>query len=161
MRPELTVDSFENYPASYLQENFIINTNAGNDLQLYLVGSPHSHEGSQALAFDYDIKSDPPNHYVGFDRILPRQDWSRYDKLCVWMESDQSNRNLVIQFGEHNNHFTKSNFPLTEAGGRDFCVNIHQDPSLNLAAIGYYGVYVEGPPRGSAVIYIDDIRVGP
>jgi hypothetical protein len=157
---ELSVDGFENYSTPYLQEYFKINTNAGNNLRLYFVGAPHIRQGSQALAFDYDIKNAPPKQYVGFDRILPRQDWSRYDKLCLWIESDGSNRNLVIQFGENNNHFAKFNFPLAAAGGRYYCVAVHQDPSLNLMGIEYYGIYVEGPPQGSGVIYIDDVRVG-
>lgn len=158
---EQTIDSFENYSISFIQENFKINRHAGNDLTLYSAGIPHVSQGNQALAFEYNIRNVPPQHYVGFGRNLPIQDWSKYSKLCVWVESDGSNRNLVIQFGEHDNNFRKSNFPLSGRGATDYCVSLSTQPSIDLRLIGYYGIYVEGPPQGQGVIYIDNVRLLP
>jgi hypothetical protein len=156
-----TVDDFEDFGNTSLQETFKINRNAGNDLSLYLVGPAHVSQGTEALAFEYNIRSNPPRHYVGFDRGLPVQDWSKYSKLCIWVESDASNRNLVIQFGEHNNNFRKSNFPLSGKAGTDYCVSLNTQPPLDLRLIGYYGIYVEGPPQRQGVIYVDNVRLVP
>lgn len=158
---ELLVDGFENYSNSYFQDNFKPNRNAGNNLNLYFVGMPHVSQGTQALAFEYNIRNAPPQHYVGFDRNLPIQDWSKYSKLCVWVESDGSNRNFIIQFGANNNNFRKSNFPLSIGGATDYCVPLNTQPSIDLRLIAYYGIYVEGPPQGQSVIYIDNVRLLP
>ena len=158
---EQMVDNFENYSNAFLQENFKINRGAGNDLTLSSVGIPHVSQGTQALAFEYNIHNAPPRHYAGFDRNLPIQDWSKYSKLCVWVESDGSNRNLAIQFGENDNNFRKSNFPLSTKGATDYCVPLNTQPSIDLRRIGYYGIYLEGPPQGQGVIYLDNVRLVP
>lgn len=160
--PALVVDNFENYPRTVLQENFIINRNAGNDLALSFAGPSHVLEGSQSLAFQFDLKNvTPPLNYVGFDRTLPPQDWSPFHQLCVWVESDGSGRNLVIQFGRTNNDFRKANFVLSTRGGSDFCMPLTTQPPLDLRLIGYYGIYVEGPPPGPGLLFIDLVRVVP
>jgi hypothetical protein len=156
---EQVVDNFDSYSNTFVQDNFKINRNAGNDASLRLAGIPHVNQGTQALAFEYEIRYAPPRNYVGFDRALPVQDWSKYSKLCLWVESDGSNRNLVIQFGEHNNNFRKSIFSLSK-GTMDYCVPLSAQPPIDLRFIGYYGVYVEGPPQGQGVIYIDNVRLG-
>jgi hypothetical protein len=99
-----------------------------------------------------------PNHYIGFDREFPAQDWSNYSSLCVWVESDGSNRSLVLQFGESKGKFWKCVDSLSRGTG-DYCISLQEGHQINLGAVGYYGIYVEGPPRGESIIYIDNIRV--
>jgi len=152
-----TIDDFENVGIS-LGDGFEINRNAGNDSQVSLVGIPHVNQGRQALALQFDIQNSPPNHYIGFDRALPPQDWSDYASLCFWIESDGSNRNLVLQFGESKYKFWKNIYSLSKGTG-DYCIFLHDPHQINLRAIGYYGVYVEGPPAGQSIIYIDNVRL--
>ncbi len=54
--PMLMIESFENYTESLLREAFFVNTYAGNEGSLRLVGVPHTKDGVVALAFDYVIK---------------------------------------------------------------------------------------------------------
>ena len=158
-RPELMIEDFERYISdALLAESFEINRNAGNEGRVRLVGIPHVNEGRQAMAFEFDIRHRSPNDYIGFNRALPTQDWSDCSVLCVWIESDGSNRGLVIQFGESDNSFSKTHRSLSE-GTRDYCVSLQDQQGVDLRAIGYYGIYVEGPPQGQSIIYIDNIRL--
>jgi hypothetical protein len=154
---DLIVEDFEDL-SGRLEEVFEINRNAGNEGQLSLVGIPHVGHGQHALAFEFDIRNSPPNHYIGFDRAWPPQDWSNYASLCFWIESDSSDRSLVVQFGESKFKFWKKTYPLLN-GTNDYCISLNDPHQLNLRAIGYYGVYVEGPPAGHGIIYIDYIRL--
>jgi hypothetical protein len=158
-RPELMIEDFESYIRdALLAESFEINRNAGNEGWVSLVGVPHVNEGRQAMAFEFDIRHRSPNDYIGFNRALPTQDWSDCSVLCVWIESDGSNRGLVIQFGESENSFSKTHRSLSEGTG-DYCVSLQDQQGVDLRAIGYYGIYVVGPPQGQSIIYIDNIRL--
>ncbi|MCB9078281.1 MAG: hypothetical protein H6631_11850 [Anaerolineaceae bacterium] len=153
------IDDFENYNDTALLNDFIINKNAGNEGHLFLVGPPHLDQGRQALAFEFNILNARPNHYIGFDREFFPQDWSNYTALCLWLESDGSNRSIVVQFGESKFKFWKSIDSLANIGVGQHCVSLKGDHQLDLRAIGYYGVYIEGPPQGQGVIYIDDVQI--
>jgi hypothetical protein len=158
-RPELMIEDFESYTSdAWLAESFEINRNAGNEGWVRLVGVPHVNEGRQAMAFEFDIRHPSPNHYIGFNRAFPTQDWSDYSLLCVWIESDGSNRSLVIQFGKSEGRFWKTTSSLSQGTG-DYCVSLQDQQYVDLRAIGYYGIYVEGPPQGQSIIYIDNIRL--
>lgn len=150
------VDDFEGAPNL---NDFVINRNAGNEGKVSLGGSPHLKQGQQALAFEFDIRNDKPNHYIGFDREFAAQDWSGYTSLCVWVEGDGSNRTLVVQFGESKYKFWKSVTSLARVNVGDICVALQGEHQIDLRAIGYYGIYVEGPPPGQGVIYLDDVRI--
>lgn len=156
-RPGLIIDDFEGFSGS-LDGGFEVNKNAGNEGQVRLVGIPHVSQGRQALALEFDIRNQPPNHYIGFDRSLPQQDWSGYASLCFWIESDGSNRSLVLQYGETKLKFWKQIYSLTNGTG-DYCISLQEPHQINLRSIGYYGVYVEGPPTGQSVIYVDQVRL--
>jgi hypothetical protein len=160
--PDLTVDDFENYNQASLADTFKINRNAGNEANISLVGKPHAIEGRQAMSFEYDIRRDS-DQYVGFDRAILTQDWSGYKKLCAWIESDGSNRTLIIQLGETETKIIGKESPFSLASGSDdYCVQLQdQQQYVDLKNINYYGVYVEGPPSGIGLIYIDNIRVVP
>jgi serine/threonine protein kinase len=154
----LVVDDFDTHNASSIASEFKINKNAGNDGSLSLVGVPHVNRGRQALAFQFEIRNPPPKHYIGFDRQFPHQDWSGLSSLCVWIESDSSERSLVLQFGETVTDVWKDTFPLSNGTG-DYCIPLPRASRIDLRTIGYYGIYVEGPPEGKSIIYIDNIRV--
>ncbi|GAB4433902.1 MAG: hypothetical protein Kow0031_15540 [Anaerolineae bacterium] len=152
------IDSFEGITGEQLN-SFEINRNAGNEASLALAGSAHANQSQQALAFEFDIGHDRPDHYIGVDRAFPAQDWSGFEQLCVWVEGDGSNRSLVLQFGESKFKFWKETFSLAGHGQGDYCIPLRADHQLDLRAIGYYGIYVEGPPQGQSVIYLDDVRI--
>jgi hypothetical protein len=44
-------------------------------------------------------------------------------------------------------------------GTGDYCVSLQDQQYVDLRAIGYYGIYVAGPPQGQSIIYIDNIRL--
>lgn len=155
----LTIDDFENYDNTSIISTFIVNRNAGNDGDVTLVGPPHIYQGQWALAFEFDIRNSRPDHYVGFDREFSSQDWSNYSSLCLWIESDGSNRSLVVQFGESRYKFWKNIVSLARISVKEHCVPLQDNHQIDLRAIGYYGVYVEGPPQGQGVIYIDNVQI--
>jgi hypothetical protein len=159
--PDLIVDNFENYDQAFLADTFKINRNAGNDANISLVGKPHVIEGRQAMSFEYDIRRDS-DQYIGFDRVLLTQDWSGYKELCIWVESDGSNRTLIIQLGETETKIIGKDSPSSLASGtHNYCITIQNQQYVDLKNINYYGVYVEGPPSGKGLIYIDNVRVIP
>ncbi len=153
------IDDFEAYSVDTLESSFEINRNAGNEGRVRLVGPPHVAQGQQGLALEFDILNDPPDHYFGVDREFPAQDWSDYEALCLWLEGDGSDRSLVVQFGESKFKFWKSVTALADVGQGDYCVSLQGDHQIDLRAVGYYGVYVEGPPPGRSVIYLDEVRL--
>jgi hypothetical protein len=155
----LIIDDFENYNNTSIINDFVINRNVGNEGNVILVGLPHVYQGRQALAFEFDIRNSRPNHYIGFDREFLSQDWSNYSSLCLWVESDGSNRSLVVQFGESKYKFWKNIVSLASIGVGVHCISLREDHQIDLRAIGYYGVYVEGPPQGQGVIYIDNVQI--
>ncbi len=153
------IEDFEGYSNdAWLAASFEINKNAGNEGWVRLVGVPHVNQGTQAMAFEFDILHSSPNDYIGFNREFPTQDWSGYSVLCAWIESDGSNRGLVIQFGESVGKFWKQASSLSQGTG-DYCISLNEQHDINLRAVGYYGVYVQGPPLGRSIIYIDSIRI--
>lgn len=153
----ILIEDFERYTGN-TDDVFVINRNAGNEGEIRFVGIPHAKEGLQAMAFEFDIRNSAPNHYIGFDREFPPQDWSNYTALCFWIESDGSNRSLVLQFGESKYKFWKQAHPLANGTG-DYCISLNDQHQLNLRSAGYYGIYIEGPPTGQSVIYIDNVRL--
>jgi hypothetical protein len=155
---ELLVEDFEDYKNdASLAESFEINRNAGNDGWIRLVGAPHAGQGLQAMAFEFDIPDVSSGDYIGLNREFPTQDWSGYSFLCVWIESDGSNRGLVIQFGESMSGFCKQEQSLSQGTG-DYCISL-KEQNCNPKAVGYYGIYVNGPPEGRSIIYVDTVRV--
>lgn len=157
--PMLMIESFENYAESLLREDFSINTNAGNEGSLRLVGVPHTKGGVVALAFDYEIKnSGTGKNYIGFERLFPAQDWSDYTSFCVWVEGDGSNRDIVMQFGETGQEW-KYTTPLSQIGIGELCVPINDISNANLRNIGYFGIFIEGSEGPPSTIYFDNIRV--
>lgn len=156
-KPSLVVESFENYTDASLKESYFLNTYAGNEGTMRLVGVPHNQHGLIALAFEYTISHPQPNHYIGFEREFPSQDWSDYTKLCVWIEWDGSNRGIVMQFGENAGRSWKPTYPLTILETGEYCIPITAS-GLNLASVGYYGIYIEGA-EGSSTVYFDNIHV--
>ncbi len=156
----LVIEDFERYDDNSLANTFKINRNAGNDAKISLVGVPHVSQGNQALAFEYNIRNSEPDNYIGLNRLFPTQDWSAYSALCMWVESDNSNRTLVIQFGETESKYQKKTYSLANGTG-DYCIPLKDQQYIDLKAVNYYGIYVEGPPKGQSIIYIDNVRLEP
>lgn len=158
IKSSLVVESFENYTDASLRDSYFLNTYAGNEGTMSLVGGPHNQQGQVALAFEYHILHQQPNHYIGFEKEFPFQDWSEYTKLCVWIEWDGSNRGVVIQFGENAGRSWKPTYPLSILGTGEYCIPITAS-GLNLASIGYYGIYIEGAAGDPSIVYFDNVHV--
>ena len=173
----LVIDDLEDYRSDkVLNETYPINAPGRNVGQLSLVPAPNGAQGTQSVAFHYEIKKPPPDDYSGFDRkdIRPALDWSGYGYLRVWVQSDRSNQDLVIQFGEANCERWKYWIKLSDFREKDF--NLPLDEStfeydeknstlcngrMDLDTINYYGFYVEHGGLGEGTIYLDYLRVSP
>lgn len=169
----LILDNFELYAGNADLNNAFQINNAWNvnKALLKLVGAPHATEGNQAIAFEFEITNPAPNHYSGFERSVPPQDWSDYSLLCFWLESDGSGYDLIIQFGEKNSETWKHTIALSTLETAEVCRSLSAanfqwadwspqgNNQIDLDSIAYYGFYVEGPPQGPGVIYVDNFRV--
>ncbi|MGC9332707.1 MAG: hypothetical protein ACP5JJ_01050, partial [Anaerolineae bacterium] len=172
-QPQLMVEDAESYSsAASLNAAYQINHCwDANEGQLTLSAPPHVGEGTQAIAFWFNIRQAPPNDYVGFERFLATaQDWSGHSHLCLWTESDGSINDVVIQFREKSGEVWKHYLPVSP-GGRESCVPlsegvfVHADWSargndrIDPSAVDYYGIYVHRSQPGSGTIYVDNLRV--
>ncbi len=174
VKNSLIVDNFESYDSNAdLNNAFHINDAWGaNEGLLKLVGAPHVVDGSQALAFEFEITSPAPDHYSGFERPVPPQNWLGYSLLCFWIESDGSGYDLIIQFGEKESEVWKHTIPLSTLGSQEVCRTLSTsnfnsaeegflpgNNQIDLEAIAYYGFYVQGTPQGPGIIYVDNFHL--
>jgi len=143
-----------------------------NKGDLLISYSPHVFEGNQGLAFNYVIHKSTSDNYCGFDRrLLSHQNWQGFSRLCLWVESDGSSHDLVVQFAETNGEVWKTTRPLTNIGKEVICIPLSRSyfflaahsPTINdqidLTSIDQYGIYVHGAQRGAGVIYLDYIHL--
>ena len=68
-------------------------------------------------------------------------------------------KNGQSRVGESKYKFWKNIASLARIGVGEHCVPLQENHQIDLRAIGYYGVYVEGPPQGQGVIYIDNVQI--
>jgi hypothetical protein len=171
----LVLDDFENYSSDeLLRAAYSINTAGGKNVgSLSLASSPNVGGGTGSAGFQYEIKNAWPDDYAGFDRQMSPQDWRPYNALSVWVKSDRSNMDLVIQFGETDGEvwlyraklstFGTVNLqpPLDESAFELADWKGKQNGHIDLHSVSYYGLFVGAGGLGSGTIFIDDIRVTP
>lgn len=96
-KPEQTVDNVENFD-SYDNEaelQSVYSPNHSTKSNLTLVDSPEDN-GTKAGNIHYDFVSYP--EYNGFQRShTPKQDWSGFSKLNMFLKADGSDHKFVVQ----------------------------------------------------------------
>jgi hypothetical protein len=171
MTPPGLIDDFEGYTddASLSAGKWI---NAPNNYgAISLGGPPFVHDGSRSLRFDYKIENiagDPPTDYVGVE-IKTSGDWSEYHYFSVWIRSDRSNKDLVVQFKEASGEpwlYRISLSAITEEVleipfSAFEPVDWHEggDNHLDLRSITNYSFYVGNGGKGEDTVFIDSVMV--
>ena len=167
------LDDFEGYGSdATLWSAYSINAAWDRNVgQLSLASLPNVGTGSQSAAFYYEIRNPAPDDYAGFDRWFSTEDWQPYSMLHVWVKSDGSGRDLVIQFGEASGEVWRYRTNLSTFAIRDFRLPLeestfkladwspYQNGRIDLGAIKYYGFHVGNGGNGSGTVYIDDISL--
>ena len=143
-----------------------------NPSSLRIVGPEHVSDGVKALAFEFQIRSPAPSNYAGFERYLETpQDWSAYTQLCMWIDNQSTATDFIIQFREQGDEGWKHQSSLATIDTDDYCWPLSKpafalaewsspvNGRIDLGAIVYFGIYINGPVRSQGVIYFDNIRV--
>lgn len=171
------IESFELYgDDGALQAAYSINA-PENDASVSLAVAPNVYHGSQALAFTYDIHTvveaagGALTDYAGLIRDFTAQDWRGFNYLKLWVRSDGSNKDLVIQFHESSGEVWKYTTNLSGWQDRDlqlaFATNVFHladwSPTVNgqidLGSIVGFSIYVGHAGTGQGTIYLDAIRL--
>jgi hypothetical protein len=91
--------------------------------------------------------------------------------LCLWIKSDRSGWDLIIQFRETSGEVWRYRTNLSSFTAKDFQLPLndrtfqradwstYQNGRLDLQAIEYYGFFLGEGGLGSGTIFIDDIRL--
>lgn len=139
--------------------------------QLSLASPPNVNTGDRSAAFYYEIRNPAPDDYAGFERSFPAQNWQPYSALYVWVKSDGSARELLIQFREVSGEVWRHRTNLSTFAARDIRLPLnestfqhadwstYQNGRIDLGAIEYYGLYVGNGGQGKGTIYVDAIRL--
>jgi hypothetical protein len=167
------LDSFESYEDDEaLQAVYTINAAWGkNEAWVTLASPPEIANGSRGLAFHYEIRHDPPDDYAGTDRYFPSQDWRGYNYLHLWVRSDASGRDFVVQFREDSMEVWKYTTNLSKFDTRDFKIplskgyfqwadwSVWDNGVIDLGSINGIAFYAGNGDTGKGTIYIDAISL--
>ena len=142
-----------------------------NSGAISLGGPPFVHDGSRSLRLDYrieDITGDPPTDYVGVE-ITTSGDWSHYRYFSVWVRSDRSNKDLVMQFTEANGEPWRYRISLSRITEEVLSVPFSAleradwyqggDNHLDLGSITKYSFYVGSGGTGAGTVFIDSVML--
>jgi serine/threonine protein kinase len=167
------LDNFEGYGSdASLRSAYGINAAWGTNVgQLSLASPPNVCTGNRGAAFYYEIRNPAPDDYAGFERSFPAQNWQPFSVLHVWVKSDRSPRDLLVQFREVSGEVWRYRTNLSAFASRDLRLPLnestfqhadwspYQNGRMDLGAIEYYGFYVGNGGQGSGTVYIDDLSL--
>ncbi len=167
------LDNFEGYGSdASLRSAYGINAAWGTNVgQLSLASPPNVCTGNRSAAFYYEIRNSAPDDYAGFERSFPAQNWQPFSVLHVWVKSDRSPRDLLVQFREVSGEVWRYRTNLSAFASRDLRLPLnegtfqhadwspYQNGRMDLGAIEYYGFYVGNGGQGSGTVYIDDLSL--
>jgi hypothetical protein len=157
----LLIDDFEQLSEPLDGAEFSVNTNGGNNGSLSLTNdSAHVGTGQRALRFAYTIvnsSTDPGDNYIGFERNVSTQDWSKYSELCAWLDAGAASQYLALDF--RSGSAETSNLVRVDPDKRVYCVPLRPaDGKANLQAVTSFALYMGAPfAQSSGTIYIDHI----
>jgi len=174
---ERMIESFESYGSNRaLRAPYSINAPENNG-SISLAVAPNVYRGSQALAFAYTIHTIVPaggytvTDYAGLIREFAPQDWRGFNYLRLWVRSDGSNKDLVVQFHEASGEVWKYTTSLSSFVDKDLQLSLSTNvfhlaewtPAVNnqidLGSITGYSIYVGHSGTGQGTIYVDAIRL--
>jgi hypothetical protein len=165
------LDDFEGYTdGDSLSDDRWINA-PNNSGAISLGVPPYVHDGSRSLRLDYKIENiagDPPTDYVGVE-MKTSGDWSHYRYFSVWIRSDRSNKDLVIQLTEANGEPWRYRISLSSVTEDVLRIPFSAfepagwyqagDNHLDLKSINNYSFYVGSGGAGSGTVFIDSVLV--
>ena len=171
--PAHIFDDFEAYGSNgALEAVYTINAAHGaNAARITLCSPPFVSAGARGASFYYEIRHGPPSDYAGFERSFEPQNWNRFKHLILWVKSDGSPRDIVIQIRERNGEVWRHRVNLSTFSEKTFRLRLDldtfswadwspwQNGRFDLAAIDYLGVYVGNGGLGSGTIYVDAIKL--
>lgn len=155
------VEDFEQLTEPLEGAGFSVNTNGGNNGSLSLTNDRvHVGNGQRALKFAYSISNsstDPRDNYIGFERSLSPQDWSKYSELCAWLETEAVLEYLTLDF--RSGSAETSTLLKVDPNERVYCVPLRpSDGQADLQAVTHLALYIGAPfAHSSGTIYIDHI----
>jgi serine/threonine protein kinase len=174
---ERMIESFEIYSSNRaLRATYSINA-PENDASVSLAVAPNVYRGSQALAFTYHIHTIVPGggytmtDYAGFIRNFAAQDWRGFNYLRLWVRSDGSSKDLVVQFHEASGEVWKHRTSLSSFADEDLQLTLNTSvfhlaewtPAVNsqieLGSITGFSIYVGHGGTGQGTVYVDAIRL--
>jgi hypothetical protein len=112
-----------------------------------------------------------PDDYAGFEQRSGPEDWSAFTQLILWVRSDQSTRDLVIQFGEQSGEVWRYRVNLSTFEDNVFRLPLEQNTFsiadwaernnglIDLHAIAYFGISVGNGGQGTGTIYVDTVKL--
>lgn len=158
--------------AALNKTHHINDPNSTRRCTLGLASAPSQTKDERAIAFEYTIQQASPNDYCGFERWLTQaQSWSGHARLCLDVSISGTAEDLVVQFGEASGEVWKSWTASSSITEGELCLPLtttafaraewapRQNNRIDLGAITYYGIYVNGPPGASGVVYFNRIWV--
>jgi hypothetical protein len=172
--PPLVVETADRYRDEVaLRSAYSINNAGGaSRCALGLAPIPRRTTANEAIAFAYTIRQPSPNDYCGFETWSPPvQNWSGYTQLCVDVVVDGPANELVVQFGEAGGEIWKNWTATASLGRGELCLPLSQptftranwaprvNDRIDLHAITYYGIYINGPSEASGVVYVRQMRL--
>lgn len=163
--------------AKYLENETALNKtyrvndpNSTRQCTLGLTSALSQTDDNQGITFTYNIQQASPNDYCGFERWWDKaQNWSGYARLCHDIDVIGTAEDLVVQFGEVSGEVWKSWTATRTMTDGEFCLPLStayftradwatkQNNVMDLTAITYYGLYVNGPIGASGKVYVNQI----
>jgi hypothetical protein len=171
------IESFESYGDDEALRAAYSTDAPENDASVSLSVARNVYAGNQSLAFSYDIHTIVPidadiaTDYAGLIRDFAIQDWRGFNYLRLWVRSDGSTKDLVIQFHEASGEVWKHTTNLSSFRERDLQLALDTsdfEPAdwspwingeIDLGSVAGFSIYLghAGPGRGT--VWIDAIRL--
>ena len=181
-KPEQTVDNVEDFDSydSEAELQAVYSPNHSTKSNLTLVDSPEGN-GTKAGNIHYDFVSYP--EYNGFQRsYTPKQDWSGFSTLNMFLKADGSDHKFVVQINAGgvtfeaypkidgtDGHAVSLNFGDSDGNGGDFAPaswdTAHANMKLSqklLSKVGSFALYINdngGDRPKSGNVALDSIRL--
>lgn len=166
---EATIEGFE-YPSDEALAAVFATNGPGNDI-LISSSAANAVSGSYALEMRYTMNIGAVD-YVGIEKNFGSlMSWLDYSSICLWLNNDDFQGHLVVQFREHNGETWKTEVPLANRTSGDVCIPLDesrfflaefsptQNSTLDLEAIENIGFYLGAGGRDAGVLYLDNVRL--
>ena len=160
-----------------LRASYTLNPAWGNNLAAIRLDN---HNGIGLMTLTYTIRKAPPDDYVVVNRYYDsEQDWTGARYLDVWVENDNTFKQVIVQFGEQLSPapdvfkgevwraFVKlapgqtGNVKLALSDFSWVNWSPFQNGRIDLDRIGYFALGTQGTGLGQGNIYFGPVRILP